>query len=386
MMKQLGTRRELSKLFRSKRKNNYQKEYKKIKYPKTVLSEEEHLNKLKEAFQQGRQEYMNLFRECPEALVYTNIDGIVMKVNRYFENLTGFLEEEIKGDSIVYSLKPEDRAYFETDNSSYIETSISSRDGFRIEVSVNKSYNQTKNRLAGIMFSFREISHLRRERKIIQTLYHISQLANMDVSLSEIYSLIHEQLGQIIDATNFYIALMDNEKGELDFPYYTDEAAGDDEIFINRYCTSQSIFHYVLKIGKPVLMDFQRYRKMLSYGYIEPWDVMTNTHLWLAVPLKADEKIIGVIALQSYDNARLYSERDIDLLEFVSQQLSSAIYRKFLEGKLKHLSQEHKDSTDAGNLPITNRLIKVRDEEKRKKESYIENKEKESSSYNSDII
>src|SRR6056297_2894312 len=132
-MKQLRSRRELSKLFRSKDKNHYQKDNKKSKNPKTVLSKEEHLNKLKEAFQQGHQEYMNLFRECPEALLYTNIDGIVMKVKRYFENLTGFLEEEIQGDSIVYSLNHEDRAYFETDNSNYIETSISSRDGFSIE-------------------------------------------------------------------------------------------------------------------------------------------------------------------------------------------------------------------------------------------------------------
>jgi len=158
--------------------------------------------------------------------------------------------------------------------------------------------------------------------------------------------VIHEQLGKIIDATNFYIALTDFEQKKIDFPYYTDVAAGDDEIFINRYCTSQSIFHYVLKVGKPVLMDFQRYRKMLSYGYIEPWDVMTNTHLWLAVPLKADEKVIGVIALQSYDNARLYSEKDIDLLEFVSQQLSVAIYKKALQVKI---TKKEQDIQEAGS-------------------------------------
>jgi GAF domain-containing protein len=70
---------------------------------------------------------------------------------------------------------------------------------------------------------------------------------------------------------------------------------------------------------------------------------MTNTHLWLAVPLKIDEKIIGVIALQSYDNARLYSEKDIDLLEFVSQQLSAAIYKKKLKAKIINMEQEDKD-------------------------------------------
>lgn len=114
-----------------------------------------------------------------------------------------------------------------------------------------------------------------------------------------------------------------------------DVFAGDNEIFIQRYCSSQSIFHYILKNAKPVLMDFQRYRKMLSYGYIEPWDVMTNTHLWLAVPIKDEQKVIGVLALQSYNNARLYSEKDIDLLEFVAQQLSAAILRKSIQDNIE---------------------------------------------------
>jgi len=360
-MKKLKKQEKRSGLFRKKLGNSFSKENKKNNNPeKTVLSREERLNKLEELFQQGRQEYVNLFNECPEALVYTNIDGIIMNVNRCFENLTGFSEEEIKGDSLTYCLKPEDKSCFETVKSAYVETSIISKDGFRIEVSINKVHNQTKNRLAGIIFSFREISHLRRERKIINSLYLISQITSMDIPLQDIYLLVHEQLGQIINTTNFYIALVDSENDEIDFPYYTDEAAGDNETFINRYCSSQSIFHYVLKVGKPVLMDFQRYRKMLSYGYIEPWDVMTNTHLWLAVPLKVDEDIIGVIALQSYDNARLYSEKDIDLLEFVAQQLSAAIYKKALKAKIKKLeldleqtdSDKDKTNLDPDEQPL----------------------------------
>ncbi|HKK82989.1 MAG TPA: GAF domain-containing protein, partial [Atribacterota bacterium] len=82
-----------------------------------------------------------------------------------------------------------------------------------------------------------------------------------------------------------------------------------------------------------------------------PWDVMTNTHLWLAVPLKADEKIIGVIALQSYDNARLYSEKDIDLLEFVSQQLSAAIYRKALKEKIAKI-EHHSEQVDSNKNKV----------------------------------
>ncbi|MFW6135153.1 MAG: GAF domain-containing protein [Elusimicrobiota bacterium] len=354
-------------IIRNHKSKNISKDKKGI--PEKKISAEDRLKKLEELFHLGRQEFINLFRECPEALVYTNIDGSILYANHCFELLTGYREEDLKGNSIVYCLKPEEKACFESDNREYFETTIIGDNDTQIKVSVNKRFNQTGNRLAGIMFSFRDIYQHMRERKIKQVLYHISQIAGAGIPLQEIYSLVHEQLGQIIDTTNFYIALKDTEKGEIDFPYYTDEAAGDNEIFINRYCTSHSIFHYVLKIGKPVLMDFQRYRKMLSYGYIESWDVMTNTHLWLAVPLKIYQKVIGVIALQSYNNARLYSEKDIELLEFVSQQLSSAIYRKILERKLELPKQEQKDMEDTGRISVIDRLIKVGDEEKRKDSS-----------------
>ncbi|MDI9597649.1 MAG: GAF domain-containing protein [Atribacterota bacterium] len=343
-MKQINTRRKLPNILKGKisKKQNI-KEVKENKKKNTLVkkpAKEDRLNKLEEAFYQGRQEYINLFKKCPEALVYTDIDGIILTINDCFISLTGFQRSELKDNSIVYSLKPEDSSYFETVDNDYFETAIQSRDGYLIEVSVSKSYNLVENRIAGIIYSFREISSLRRERSIAKTLYQISRIASSNITLQELFPVIHEQLGKIIDATNFYIALTDFDQKKIDFPYYTDVAAGDDEIFINRYCTSQSIFHYVLKVGKPVLMDFQRYRKMLSYGYIEPWDVMTNTHLWLAVPLKADEKVIGVIALQSYDNARLYSEKDIDLLEFVSQQLSAAIYKKALKTKITKIKHD----------------------------------------------
>jgi len=319
------------------------------------ISKEQHLKQLEQTFRQGLQEYINLFKCSPEAQVYTNIDGIVMHVNRSFEDLTGYREDELRGNALVYCLKPEEKSLFETDSREYFETIINGKHNSRIEVLVNKDFNQTENRLAGIIFSFRDIYRRRRERKINKTLYYISQLASSGIPLQEMYPLIHQQLGRIIDTTNFYIALSGPAQGQLRFPYYTDRAAGEDEIFIYRYCTSQSIFHYIIKTGKPVLMDYQRYRKMLSYGYIEPWDVMTNTHLWLGVPLKINKQLIGVIALQSYDNARLYSEKDIDLLEYVSQQISGAIYRKEMEEKLAGFSQEQADSDNMERIPVTDR-------------------------------
>ncbi len=349
----------------------HRKVHQKLEPPETKpvkeeISAEEHFGQLETVLQQGRQEYINLFKGCPEALVYTNIDGMIQYINNRFEELTGFSEEEIKGNSLVYCLKPGERAFFETDNRRAVETVIRGKRIPEIEVLVSRTFNQVDNRVAGMLFSFRDISSYQRERKVKRVLYRISQIAGSDIPLNEIYPLIHEQLGELIIATNFYVALAGFGGEEISFPYYTDEASGGDEIFINRYCSSQSIFHYIIKNNKPVFMDFQRYRKMLSYGYIEPWDVMTNTHLWLGVPMKVHQQVIGVIALQSYDNARLYSEKDIDLLEFVAQQLSAAIYRNALERKVINLKQKTEDAGKNDQVSEENKPVEMDDAHKRK--------------------
>ncbi len=339
-------------------KKNNQKNRKQPDKASTPELQVEQKNKLEEFFVQGRQEYLNLFRGCPIALVYTNIDGIILYANHCFEELTGFPEDELKGNNLVYCLTPEESSFFQDLDQTSLETVIHKKDHSRLEVAVKRTCNQIHNRIAGMIFSFQDISLLKRERNLKQTLYRISQVVHSDLPLPEIYSLVHEQLKRIMVANNFYIALWDSEQKQLSFPYYTDEAAGDDEIFIQRYSSTQSIFHYIIKIGKPILMDFQRYRKMLSYGYIEPWDVMTNTHLWLAVPLKLEQKVMGVLALQSYNNARLYSERDIDLLEFVAQQLSTAIYRKETEEILKNINQKMTYIDTPDNVVRKENLIK----------------------------
>ncbi|HCL91013.1 MAG TPA: diguanylate cyclase, partial [Candidatus Atribacteria bacterium] len=67
-------------------------------------------------------------------------------------------------------------------------------------------------------------------------------------------------------------------------------------------------------------------------------DVITNKQVWLGVPLKVENKIIGSMVLQSYTDPNLYSKKDIKLMEFVSQQIATAIERKQAEEKLKFLS------------------------------------------------
>src|SRR5207244_4019582 len=56
---------------------------------------------------------------------------------------------------------------------------------------------------------------------------------------------------------------------------------------------------------------------------------------WMGVPLKAANRVFGVLVVQSYTANVRYGEKDRDILTFVSQQLASAIEHKRHEEALR---------------------------------------------------
>jgi len=77
--------------------------------------------------------------------------------------------------------------------------------------------------------------------------------------------------------------------------------------------------------GKKFMMEFKEW-----FGI--------SRKVWLGVPLKIEDKVIGAMVVQSYTNPNLYSESDIKLMEFVSSQVATTIERKSSEERIKHLS------------------------------------------------
>jgi len=65
---------------------------------------------------------------------------------------------------------------------------------------------------------------------------------------------------------------------------------------------------------------------------------ITDKSIWLGVPLKVEDRVIGAMAVQSFTNPKLYFEKDIKIMEFVSNQVATAIERKRMEEELKRLA------------------------------------------------
>ncbi|MCK4308903.1 MAG: PAS domain S-box protein [Candidatus Atribacteria bacterium] len=298
--------------------------------------------KVEENLRKSQQEFASLFKSNPEALVYLDKKGIILDANLRFCKLFGYSLKEIKGRNIDDGMiHPPDKIKEGKKLSikgleGYLnyETIRKKKDGTLFPVSISATPLEIDGQAKGEIGIYIVISERKRNEQLQQVLYNISQAANSPISLKQLYKTIHKELGTIIDTTNFYIALVDEDK--IFFPYHVDEK--DDDFPILNFSTSNTLTTYVIRTGKPLLNDNSQYKEMISQGILSPGGSTTPQSIWLGVPLKIEGRTIGVMVVQSYTNPSLYSKSDIKLMEFVSSQVATAIERKSSEEKIKHLS------------------------------------------------
>jgi len=88
----------------------------------------------------------------------------------------------------------------------------------------------------------------------------------------------------------------------------------------------KGLTEYIIRTGEPALIDLQKDLELRETGEVEL--IGTPAQIWLGVPLKEKDKVIGVIVLQDYQNPNSYGSDELQLLVFISEQIALAITRK----------------------------------------------------------
>ncbi len=174
-----------------------------------------------------------------------------------------------------------------------------------------------------------DITQRKRDEKTQIALYRISESAQSEATLSTLFPKIHEIVGELLPAKNFFVALYDRSKDELTFPYYMDEY---DDPPPAHTLDDGTLAGRVVKLGQALLFTPETPNEGV---YQEEGYVGTPSSHWLGVPLKTKSDTIGALVVQSYTGEVRYQETDKTLLEFVSGQVAAAIERKQAEEALR---------------------------------------------------
>ena len=167
-----------------------------------------------------------------------------------------------------------------------------------------------------------DITERKRSEKLKEALYRISEAANTYGTLEEFLRQVHRIICELMPAKNFYMALYDPKTETVSFPYFVDEH----DQKPSTLDLGKTMTGYIIRSGRPLLINPDTFEEMHRQGIVE--SVGTPSLDWMGVPLKTVEnRTIGALVIQTYDEGVRYTERDRDVLAFVSSQTAMAVER-----------------------------------------------------------
>ena len=173
-----------------------------------------------------------------------------------------------------------------------------------------------------------EIVERQRGERLQRALFRIAELSITSETLERFYAQVHDVVGELLYARNFYIAQVSECGTMIEFPYSIDER---DAVRQTRQFAG-GLTEYVIREGRPLLADRSLIEQLEEAGKVRT--LGTHSHCWLGVPLFREEAVVGVIAVQSYSPAISFTTRDQELLTFVAHHIGIGLARKQAQDRL----------------------------------------------------
>tara|TARA_Y100000996_G_scaffold82997_1_gene57067 strand:- start:2539 stop:4692 length:2154 start_codon:yes stop_codon:yes gene_type:complete len=286
------------------------------------------------------EKYKHIIESLHEGIIIHDKDFNILYINKFMSDILGYSIKELNSLNILDIL--------DETNQNIIKINS-------IDIEENKSYDLkiiTKNktfkyiRLTSSLYIDNDVEYklciceditsIHREETVKSCIYKISEAIHDVDDLQSLYKEIHYILSEVTNTNNFYIALVDWENEILTFPYFVDEF---DKPPKPRKLEN-GLTEYVLRSEESILLNHELYLKLVKNKSIDVRG--SDSKNWLGVPLKlTNGKTIGMIGIQSYKKDIFFTEEDLKILLFVSDQIAMAIKRKIDDIKIH--KQAHYD-------------------------------------------
>ncbi len=262
-----------------------------------------------------------------DAICVVDTEGRYLYVSKAYERIFGYAPEEAIGRPMIELVHPDDRELT-------LRTAQEIMAG-HAKPSFQNRYIRKDGRIVHIMWSARwseadrvriavahDITELKRAESMQTALLAMSEAAHTAKDLLALFQRIHQIIGELLPAKNFFVTLYDERHDELSFPYFVDEY---DAPPAPRKLDSGTLSAEVIRTGQALLITPSTTLNLggsnIAYAGRDSLD-------WLGVPLTTPNGVIGAIVVQSYSGDVRYTVEHQVLLQFVSNQVASAIERK----------------------------------------------------------
>ena len=198
-----------------------------------------------------------------------------------------------------------------------------------------------------------EILERQRAEHLQAALFQIAQMATADVDQEAFYRRVHEVVGELLNAENFFIALLSDDRQQLTFPYAVDAVKRPP---VSRQL-GRGLSEYVLRLGTALRVDNAEIEELDQRGEIAPGRMGSPAICWLGVPLIVGDEVIGLVTVQSYRPEVVYGPADQELLSFVASQIANSVARRRSAESLRRAYEQLEHRVEERTLALRNEIV-----------------------------
>ncbi len=184
----------------------------------------------------------------------------------------------------------------------------------------------------------------------LNVLNEMAQAISSTLELDDLLGVVYQQASRILDTTNFCIALWDEDRDEVAFPFVVDPEHREDWSPCKR---GEGLTGTIIATGRPLLLPtgaaglYREQGREIDAGLCRSW---------LGVPMMAEDRVLGVIAVQDYRREHVYREEHLGLLSTVAAQAAVAVRNAQLYQQIVGFSSDLEEKVEARTRELAQAL------------------------------
>ena len=154
----------------------------------------------------------------------------------------------------------------------------------------------------------------------LAVLNELAQSLTARLEVDQVLNEAYRGVSRLLDASNFFIGLYDQEKHEIAFPLNISESKVDEGLTV--ISADQGISGYIVRNRTSVLVgdDIPGWQQELGLEAVGE-----AAASWLGVPMMIGDRVVGLMAIQDYTTPGLYDEHDLDMMTAIASQVAVAL-------------------------------------------------------------
>lgn len=282
--------------------------------------------------------------------------GVILECNQGLSDMTGYSMDELIGMNGLLLIAENKRDYVMDKILAGYEKPYEAvglrKDGSTYPLRIEGKNVPYKGKQVRVT-EFRDISDQKKNEITQNILANISKYMLRAGSLEDLLEHARQQLNQLFDTKNFFMAYYDADTDMLKRVLFKDEK---DEF--TEWKAGDTFSGWVVKNSKTLCLkrpEIQKYaaKKGLALKGSIP-------EAWLGIPLVIQNNTIGVIVIQSYTDKTAYDKHVVNLMEMLARDISIFIEREKMFEDLRKAKEQAEESDRLKSAFLANMSHEIR--------------------------